>query len=412
LKKFVPYKSQLLSDIDYDFVANPKPAANRNENRELLFKEKVLRDSASFKTVNLSTTQQNTPLATSYSLEYSPTRLTFCFTSSNGAVENLSPKSRDLALMTNGMFMASLASSETSIINSFRAAQCVVDAFQATHDFVLSEEEQLKASESISLFGGVVCSISNLEETSGADWLLVAATVGTNKLFHFDTETKTLSEVSRTSDNSINRNSDPGNNNATTDTKDEFDLAAQSGVGVANPNLSNLSLYFQRCRESDVLILMSAVTYQNLDPIVLGKTPADCGVTDIKDWKDLSPHALHKLRVFLRSKLLMSMIGEARQHTPHQILKKLVTHCRNVAQRSKDGSEPISLSKESDSTPMTKGKIGFASAMCFSIASLETPSQEEQIAKKELHMSTVYRPMVRRRKAFTSAATFGKSDTK
>jgi hypothetical protein len=64
VKKFVPYKSQLLSDLDYDYLTDPKPPSNRNsnENKEILFKEKILKDAASVKTVNLSSTQEGISL--------------------------------------------------------------------------------------------------------------------------------------------------------------------------------------------------------------------------------------------------------------------------------------------------------------------------------------------------------------
>lgn len=95
----------------------------------------------------------------------------------------------------------------------------------------------MNSIEPISLFGGLVCSLSNLEETSGGDWLLLAATVGTNKLFHFDIETKTLCEVSRNADSQLPH----------VDVYSEFDSAAQCGLGVPNPNLGNLKLYFRKC---------------------------------------------------------------------------------------------------------------------------------------------------------------------
>lgn len=65
MKKFVPYKSQLLSDIEYDYLTDPKPPPNRaaNENKEILFKEKILREAASVKTVNLSSTQEGNDLS-------------------------------------------------------------------------------------------------------------------------------------------------------------------------------------------------------------------------------------------------------------------------------------------------------------------------------------------------------------
>lgn len=97
------------------------------------------------------------------------------------------------------------------------------------------EEEHLRTIESISLFGGLLCSISNLEQTSGGEYLLLAATVGTNKLFHFDNESLTLSEISRHADNKIG-----------VEMEFEFELAALCGIGPTKPDLGNLKLHFRR----------------------------------------------------------------------------------------------------------------------------------------------------------------------
>lgn len=66
-------------------------------------------------------------------MDYSPTRLMFCLSSHNGH----GPHSRTLALTANGSFMASLAASASSIINSFKASQSVMEALQSTHDLMV-----------------------------------------------------------------------------------------------------------------------------------------------------------------------------------------------------------------------------------------------------------------------------------
>jgi len=82
----------------------------------------------------------------------------------------------------------------------------------------------------------------------------------------------------------------------------EFEISASSGIGSAKLNFGNLKLYHKRymslfyrfmmllskliacrCRDDDLFVVLSTVAYQNLDPIVLGKTPADCGLSDITD---------------------------------------------------------------------------------------------------------------------------------
>jgi len=97
-------------------------------------------------------------------------------------------------------------------------------------------------------------------------WSLVFISVGDCKLFQYVAEDKKVFDLTATNRAEVLNATDPGGR-----------IGPQVG-NVGDPDLRNLELSHQTCKENDILLVVSDGVHDNLDPGTLGLAPKAIGL--------------------------------------------------------------------------------------------------------------------------------------
>jgi len=289
--------------------------------------------------------------------------------------------------------MASVLQQSATVVNTWKAASIAVDALQQAQMAIMEDDEIGKSlRDSVSLLGGLLSPLSNLEQTSGFDWFFVGVTIGSVKLFHWNAANGEVTDITKRAE----IQELPGS------------LAAVSagGLGAAvgsQPDMASLRLVSKKCSEDDMFLVLSPTMHANLDPITLGKTPEDCGLTE-SNWSDVPTATFLKVRNDFRSLQLQTLLSEVKERSPRAFQKRLLQHARHISAKLREYADTVQSLPSPQDFKLMPGKLGTANCIVVSVSALPMPSRAELAARKQLAMGTVFRSMLRRRKNFTSPA--------
>jgi hypothetical protein len=124
----------------------------------------------------------------------------------------------------------------------------------------------------------------------GNRWIFVGGTVGDSLIYRYSHQTAEVLEVSQ-SDRTLGVRDSGG------------------ALGGAEPDLRNLLCYSCLLEEGDYILAMSDGVHDNLDPEVLGLTPADLGHRDVSDWRSFDSKLKSTVKNTFKERKLSDIIG-------------------------------------------------------------------------------------------------------
>jgi len=220
-------------------------------------------------------------------------------------------------------------------------------------------------------------------------WVWVCVSIGDCKAFHYSAKTKVVRDLTQ------------GNRKNIYDPKD---CGGRLGpyVGNGGPDLGNVMVYYTFCEEDDLLLILSDGVHDNLDPQVLGKTPADCGPDwdDVKDWTEFkSDDDYHSakaayMKEFLSDQLILGGESDDKMRSkvfassvntnttskespippgdpaisPAAITSRIMKHCLAVTSKGREWMEQNPKEKLPNDYVEYPGKMDHATAVVIRVA--------------------------------------------
>jgi len=195
------------------------------------------------------------------------------------------------------------------------------------------------------LLGGIALRLPTLDEENRALWALVCANIGDNRLFYWNYNHKKLTELTNTESNILG--SDPGR------------------IGSI-PDLRNLKLHIQFCEdnEKDIVLLMSAVTFENFDPEILGQNFKEIPV--FQKWKKYSrvPYRVREEEILSN---IEKKLQQVKNPTPVTFVEEIISTVRAVTKPKRKFLTTNSNDEQSKGYSRLNGKMGHATCVALRI---------------------------------------------
>ncbi|KAN0039978.1 hypothetical protein ACTA71_011860 [Dictyostelium dimigraforme] len=209
----------------------------------------------------------------------------------------------------------------------------------------------------------------NSEESSGSSingsngnqsspkWGFLCASVGDCKAFLVSHKRKEATDVTNGNRCNLSDTRDPGGR-----------LGPYVGQGW--PDLRNLKLYFTFCEENDIALIVSDGVHDNLDPIMLGKTPDEVNI-DAKGWEDLHQDDLLRAKTQFMKSLLEEMIfkNPDEKISPTDITNKIIDHCSTVTKNAREFMQEFPNKKQPNDYREYPGKMDHTTVVAYKIGS-------------------------------------------
>ncbi|KAH3759086.1 cyclophilin B [Pelomyxa schiedti] len=197
------------------------------------------------------------------------------------------------------------------------------------------------------------CFIIELSDTP-PDWAAVIVSVGDCKAFHWNLETKEVSDI--TSGNRCVDLRDPGGR-------------LGPYIGQGSPDLRNLQLYYHLCKPGDVVMLVTDGIYDNFDPVQLGNTPKDLGIP-ANDWPDIPRPDLEVAKTKFLSHFINDLYS---QHSvsPSEMVNVAVEHAIATTTPAREYMEANPGLKQPTDYKKYPGKMDHTTAIAFQIGPVE-----------------------------------------
>jgi len=182
--------------------------------------------------------------------------------------------------------------------------------------------------------------------TKDESWVFICANIGSNHVFYYNSATKKLNEI--TTGNELLPLNDPGGK-----------------FGSANSlDLRNMQVYFHGCeiKQGDIIIVISATVYINLDPEILGMTPKDLDLPN-SAWKKVP----NNQRAANRLRYMEHILKGAQGESPLHFVDALTEHVLNITKARRNCMRESPEAEEIPCSPRLPGKMGHATCMAFRI---------------------------------------------
>jgi len=245
-----------LSTYPHEFVIDPKTGEMRLD--------KVAR--------------QGDPIADHYCIERMENRTIVAVADGCGWKE----KPKRAALLASRTFVEYVKQHQNEIGTIQDAGKLFLYAFSRAHHKILEgHEEKLWEVGQTTLLGGVLFEIND----ELYNWGFVCCSVGDCKAYHFSLSNRKVTDITQGS---------RGGHGAS----DARESGGRLGPVVdSNPDLQNLSLYFQPVEEGDFIAIVTDGYYDNFDPQLRGLSPQEVGITQEGTWETLDAAVVEKVKI-------------------------------------------------------------------------------------------------------------------
>ncbi|EGC30847.1 hypothetical protein DICPUDRAFT_157374 [Dictyostelium purpureum] len=247
-------------------------------------------------------------------------------------------------------------------INSLQdAGHFLLRAFCEAHNKIVEGKPDIWEAGTTTLLGGLVLEFEQASEDQ-PKWGFLCASVGDCKAFLISHKMKQAIDVTNGNRCNLSDTRDPGGR-----------LGPYVGQGW--PDLRNLKLYFTFCEENDIALVVSDGVHDNLDPIMLGKTPDELNIKDVKGWEELNQEDLLREKTCFMKKLLEEMIFQASPDAsdkvinPSDIAKKIIDHCSSVTHNAREFMQSYPNKKQPNDYREFPGKMDHTTCVAFKVGS-------------------------------------------
>lgn len=286
-------------------------------------------------------------------------------------------------------FMEYMKSKLNEVSDMMDVGHFLVNALSYCNYKICEGKEDVWDAGTTTLLGGVLLPLKDDKGKIEKDsWVWVGVSIGDCKCLLYSNTTKSIKDMS-----SSHR-------------PDACDPEGRLGPYVEDgkPDLRNVSVHFAPCKEGDMIILMSDGVHDNLDPVVLGHTPASLSPqhSTIEKWSELDRKTMSDLKTsfmenFFCNQLLLGgeedrkvrakVFGAQEEDPllPSAIISRVMKHCLTITSK---GREWMEQNPNLKLPPHILGKMDHCTTAIFKVTSYEALQQQAlKISKDKLGAS-------------------------
>eukprot|EP01125_Pyxidicula_operculata_P013390 TRINITY_DN4439_c0_g1_i2.p1 TRINITY_DN4439_c0_g1~~TRINITY_DN4439_c0_g1_i2.p1 ORF type:complete len:1494 (-),score=306.43 TRINITY_DN4439_c0_g1_i2:277-4758(-) len=170
-----------------------------------------------------------------------------------------------------------------------------------------------------------------------------------------------------------------------------------------NPDLRNLSVYFEYLDDGDFVICTTDGVYDNLDPQTLGLHPSSAGIDEFQSWNDVNNDdqdlimkvmlAKEKYTLDLLSNILNGIIKEKSLKSysdlcPEWIVDALITHCNTTTLKIRQYMENNPSKPQPKDYSEYPGKVDHTTCLVVRATTVELKEDEEELDNLIMRLSS------------------------
>eukprot|EP00007_Cunea_sp_BSH-02190019_P007530 CAMPEP_0174232938 /NCGR_PEP_ID=MMETSP0417-20130205/3100_1 /TAXON_ID=242541 /ORGANISM="Mayorella sp, Strain BSH-02190019" /LENGTH=660 /DNA_ID=CAMNT_0015311073 /DNA_START=37 /DNA_END=2019 /DNA_ORIENTATION=- len=262
---------------------------------------------------------------------------------------------RQAARRCTNAFLKYMASTHEHLTDTHEVGYELLEAFAEAHNATFEGYDDVFRAGTSTLVGGILFQLDSPNPDTGHEWAFVFASVGDCMCFRWDALTATVYNVT------------PGQR-ANLDARD---CGGRLGpmFGYGKPDLRNLAVRCVTCNRGDIFLMCSDGVHDNLDPVTLGKTPSDFGLSE-ENWDDVPFEIADKLKEEFQCTYLADRIIGDHIPTPKLIVSRTIRHCLNTTSRSRKFMEKYPDRKLPDDYNAYPGKMDHTTCLCFRVGAV------------------------------------------
>ena len=196
--------------------------------------------------------QQGSPICDQYNVQVLPDRTFVCV--ADGC--NWGERPRDAARIAAMSFVRHELQNAPTAAGTRESGRMLLRAMQAAHNGIVKSKSDIWEAGTTTLIGGFVARLVPAG-AGDAEYGVFLLSIGDCKCFLWDCRTRKVRDITIDNRGNLLDATDPGGR-----------LGPYNGPGL--PDTRNLTLFFERCHQDDVIVLCSDGVHDNLDPSSLG----------------------------------------------------------------------------------------------------------------------------------------------
>ena len=203
-------------------------------------------------------TQQGSPICDQYYVQVQPERVFLCV--ADGC--NWGERPREAARIAAQCFVRFEQQNAGDARTARDCGRVLLGAMRAAHNNIIAGKSDIWDAGTTTLIGGMLVALEGPSSSSSSErgYGVCLLSIGDCKCFLWERATARVRDITVDNRGNLLDATDPGGR-------------LGPYVDGGQPDTRNLSLFFERCREGDVLVLCSDGVHDNLDPSSLGVDP-------------------------------------------------------------------------------------------------------------------------------------------
>jgi len=253
-----------------------------------------------------------------------------------------------------------LTSHEAEMTTLQHTGHLLLRAICESNKKVYSAGTELWQIGTTTLLCGVVAEVIKDEAKDEHEWFWICASVGDCKVMLWNCASGRVTDITR--DNRCADMRDPGGR-----------LGPYAGK---DPDLRNLALYFRVVKPGDILVLCSDGVYDNFDPVFLGKTPRDIGLS-YDDWKSVPDDVVERSKESFVTNYAAGLLKPLSRVTPTTLADTWIKHAVQQTSGARRFMEENPGKRQPNDYQQFPGKMDHTSALAYLVGG--KPSKGPQV---------------------------------
>jgi len=253
-----------------------------------------------------------------------------------------------------------LTSHEAEMTTLQHTGHLLLRAICEANKKVYSAGTELWQIGTTTLLCGVVAEVIKDEAKDEHEWFWICASVGDCKVMLWNCASGRVTDITR--DNRCADMRDPGGR-----------LGPYAGK---DPDLRNLALYFRVVKPGDILVLCSDGVYDNFDPVFLGKTPRDIGLS-YDDWKSVPDDVVERSKESFVTNYAAGLLKPLSRVTPTTLADTWIKHAVQQTSGARRFMEENPGKRQPNDYQQFPGKMDHTSALAYLVGG--KPSKGPQV---------------------------------
>jgi len=246
------------------------------------------------------------------------------------------PKYKESAMFVRDHFIEIMKKERIGNLHS-AITQCIEAVHSCDKELIAKEDSE--NLDAVSLIGGMVAPLRSLDSTQ--KWVFISIAVGNCKAFRWNNKRGSVTDISF---------------------ENQIDDPSFVGKGHLVGLMKNVHLYLSEFEDKDdIIILMTPLVYENLDPFYLGIKPKDLNIQQ-KSWFK----GLEKERSKFWCERIEKLIKDSGEIEVENIVKALMDNAMDISESRRNNPE-IQNKQFDDETGYQRypGKLGHATCIAF-----------------------------------------------